>query len=877
WDGAYGVSMAPSGSCQRWGGFSAYIEDGRVTVTNSRLSGMEGKVSPDGKLSASGTFRGRNSSANLSFSASYDGKAFVGRYRAGTWCSGDLRLALYATPSGSGSGFDPIAALAKADALVSQGKFSEAVRAYGRVTGRYNPSSNYSSYLTADSRAMRAVAEAFLKATHLQSQGLAVGIDLAGTNDLVGNASQRFKPSDFSKEMQAFADQVQSGLRAMSAGTMISKAALLAEDEIAFNIQGRWEGAIHLGSRRCPVPEDVVVEVVGETADVYLAGAGRPTMRQLDVAGRKALAFRGEVKLGEAREKRWLEFEARFHKGELVGRYWYNKRCGGSFVLVQDRDTQVAQAGGTKGDTSGSTGLKPSDIAKLLRAADKKLLAGDVAGAAADYARGATAGAALTSGASAAARLVIGEVMLKHAIMLEQGLGGPRDPARAASVREQAKRWIDPDTLTETLTAFTVVAQAKAGASAGSTVAAVPAQPPPAEPSPVAEPAPPPAATEIMAEAGLKALQEDLALLGHYQGAIDGLMGPGTERAISAWQGAAGHPADGRLTMQQWSELQLAARTARRAAATAASTEPAATDPDKLDLAFWEAIKDSERPEDYQAYLEAFPDGRFAPLARLRARKSEVAAVPAAKPKPELDIDFGRYHALVIGNNAYTEITPLNTAVRDAQAVAEVLERDYGFKVTLLTDATRYQVLAALSKLRKQLTDQDNLLVYYAGHGVLDEEADLGYWLPVDAEPDITANWIANHDLTAGIRAIKAKHVMVVADSCYSGTLVRAAKTNLNTENAGRVALIERMAGKRSRTVLTSGGLEPVVDSGPSGHSVFANAFLKQLRTNDGVLDGQTLFAGLRREVILEADQTPAYADMRRAGHKGGDFLFVRQ
>ena len=37
------------------------------------------------------------------------------------------------------------------------------------------------------------------------------------------------------------------------------------------------------------------------------------------------------------------------------------------------------------------------------------------------------------------------------------------------------------------------------------------------------------------------------------------------------------------------------------------------------DLAFWEAIKDSEVAADYKAYLEVFPDGHFAPLARVRA------------------------------------------------------------------------------------------------------------------------------------------------------------------------------------------------------------------------------------------------------------------
>ncbi len=49
------------------------------------------------------------------------------------------------------------------------------------------------------------------------------------------------------------------------------------------------------------------------------------------------------------------------------------------------------------------------------------------------------------------------------------------------------------------------------------------------------------------------------------------------------------------------------------------------------------------------------------------------------------------------------------------------------------------------------------------------------------------------------------------------------------------------------------------------------------LADNDGVLDGQSLFEKVERPVILNSDQTPDYEDIRRAGHEGGDFLFVRR
>jgi len=86
------------------------------------------------------------------------------------------------------------------------------------------------------------------------------------------------------------------------------------------------------------------------------------------------------------------------------------------------------------------------------------------------------------------------------------------------------------------------------------------------------------------------------------------------------------------------------------------------------------------------------------------------------------------------------------------------------------------------------------------------------------------------------------------------------------------------MLGKRGRTALVSGGLEPVVDGGGgTNHSVFAKAFIAALRENAGVLEGHALFDRIKRPVVLNANQTPQYSDIRMAGHEGGEFLFVRR
>ena len=76
---------------------------------------------------------------------------------------------------------------------------------------------------------------------------------------------------------------------------------------------------------------------------------------------------------------------------------------------------------------------------------------------------------------------------------------------------------------------------------------------------------------------------------------------------------------------------------------------------------------------------------------------------------------------------------------------------------------------------------------------------------------------------------------------------------------------------------ITSGGLEPVADKGGGENSPFAKAFIDTLKDNRSVMEGTTMFSKLRRPVMVAADQTPQYADVRQAGHDGGDFLFVRK
>ncbi len=258
---------------------------------------------------------------------------------------------------------------------------------------------------------------------------------------------------------------------------------------------------------------------------------------------------------------------------------------------------------------------------------------------------------------------------------------------------------------------------------------------------------------------------------------------------------------------------------------------------------------------------------------------------PAAEQEARVelpDVNFGNYYALVIGNNDYTDLSPLRTAVNDAREVAAVLETRYGFTTRPLLNATRYEILSALNDLRGRLTSDDNLLIYYAGHGELDQANARGNWLPVDAERDSTANWISNIAITDILNLMQARQVLVVVDSCYAGSLTRSsvARLEVGLTDEERVHWLRTMAGKRARMVLTSGGLAPVLDAGGGNHSVFAKALLDVLGSNRDLLDGQQLYQAIAARVSYAAanvrfDQVPEYAPIRYAGHEAGDFFFV--
>ncbi|MCK7593266.1 caspase family protein [Pseudomarimonas salicorniae] len=248
-------------------------------------------------------------------------------------------------------------------------------------------------------------------------------------------------------------------------------------------------------------------------------------------------------------------------------------------------------------------------------------------------------------------------------------------------------------------------------------------------------------------------------------------------------------------------------------------------------------------------------------------------------------VKLGRFHALVIGNNSYQSnvFGSLKSAVNDATAVSNLLRDRYGYKTTLLLNASRFDMLSALNDLRQELKPEDNLLVYYAGHGELSEDGKTGYWIPVDGQAGLSNTWISNRAVSDILDTMEAKHVLVVADSCYSGALTEAALPLFaggGDRGSDWGEWVKTMNDGRARIALTSGGLQPVPDVGTGKHSYFARAFLNVLEDNNRLLEGQALYREITSTLALTSldaplTQSPVYAPIQFAGHITGDFFFM--
>lgn len=232
-----------------------------------------------------------------------------------------------------------------------------------------------------------------------------------------------------------------------------------------------------------------------------------------------------------------------------------------------------------------------------------------------------------------------------------------------------------------------------------------------------------------------------------------------------------------------------------------------------------------------------------------------------------------KYYALLIGVENYLDpqINSLDNPVNDALRLKGVLQNDYTFEeenIILLKNPTRTEIIESFDDLAKKINNDDNLLIFYAGHGIWDEKLKQGYWLPRDSKKDSKAAWLSNGTIRDYVGGIKTKHTLLIADACFSGGIFKTRDVFMSSR-----AILE-LYKLPSRKAMTSGNMKTVPDK-----SVFMEYLIKRLKDNTNkVLTAEQLFGSLRTAVINNSNgQVPQYGDIREAGDEGGDFVLLKR
>ncbi len=231
----------------------------------------------------------------------------------------------------------------------------------------------------------------------------------------------------------------------------------------------------------------------------------------------------------------------------------------------------------------------------------------------------------------------------------------------------------------------------------------------------------------------------------------------------------------------------------------------------------------------------------------------------------------GKFYALIIGINDYLDpnIAPLDKPIKDAEMFYNAITLRYTFdneNVKMLRNAKYAEMVDALDFFAKKIKPEDNFLIFYAGHGVWEAQAQIGYWLPSDARRNSKLAWFRNSTLRDYLREIRAKHTLLISDACFGGSIFksRAAFTDASTA-------INMLYDMKSRKAMTSGTFNEVPDE-----SAFLKYLVLRLLDNkEKYLSSAQLFSSFQNAVINNSKSVPQFGVIQDVEDEGGDFIFI--
>jgi uncharacterized caspase-like protein len=260
------------------------------------------------------------------------------------------------------------------------------------------------------------------------------------------------------------------------------------------------------------------------------------------------------------------------------------------------------------------------------------------------------------------------------------------------------------------------------------------------------------------------------------------------------------------------------------------ATELNSDERERIEIALWNAVKDATDPRFFRAYLEKFPSGNFADVAKLKVdqfntRRPTDASSATISANPVI----GRRVALVVGNSDYKNSARLANPASDARAMAEVF-RALGFdEVHEYKDLEKQGLLAAFKKFGDVATSADWAVVYYAGHGL--EVAGTNYFVPIDAKLEKEADTEDEavpvkrlFDRLGDVKGIK----IVILDACRDNPLAARSLRRGGTRGGGSRGLASMPGESGTLIALAADPGMPAYD-GEGVHSPYAQALLKHI------------------------------------------------
>ncbi len=258
-----------------------------------------------------------------------------------------------------------------------------------------------------------------------------------------------------------------------------------------------------------------------------------------------------------------------------------------------------------------------------------------------------------------------------------------------------------------------------------------------------------------------------------------------------------------------------------------------------------------------------------------RAEKTVIKSTE--KVTGEDDLGFDR--ALIFATSIYDSFSELVNPVIDATTISEELKSNYFVQPELIINPSLKETIEKIREYAKLgYGKNDNLLIFFAGHGIYDDVFKEGYVISRDSKSDDVAktSYLSHSNLRTMINNIPCNHIMLVMDVCFGGTFdpliaSRSCAVDMYTEVTSE-EFVQRKKKYKTRLYLTSGGKEYVPDGRPGHHSPFARKFLESLRNYGG--PDQILTINEIIQYVEKVDPQPRFGEFGN-NEPGSDFILM--